>query len=104
VRVSHQLCAVREMRTKDALWGPTPLASLAEIYVMVGDYDAALDELEYLLTIPSLYSINWLRLACWRSTSSEARLLSRRQDGCAKMCANFGREFPVFAQPACGKI
>jgi len=51
------------MRTKDALWGPTPLASLAEIYVMVGDYDAALDELDYLLTIPSPYSTNWLRLA-----------------------------------------
>ena len=32
------------------------------IYTMVGEYDAALDEIEYLLSIPSLMSVPWLRL------------------------------------------
>ena len=29
---------------------------------MVGEYDAALDEIEYLLSIPSWYSVHSLRL------------------------------------------
>ena len=35
--------------SKDALDGPRRLKELAEIYVVVGEYDAALDEIEYLL-------------------------------------------------------
>ncbi len=32
------------------------------IYTMVGEYDAALDEIEYLLSIPSVMSVPLLRL------------------------------------------
>ncbi len=38
--------------SKDAFWGPINVRYLAEIYVMVGEYDAALDQIEYLLSIP----------------------------------------------------
>jgi tetratricopeptide (TPR) repeat protein len=48
--------------SKDALIGPVRIWDLAEIYTMVGEYDAALDEIEYLLSIPSLMSVPWLRL------------------------------------------
>ncbi|MFW6085356.1 MAG: tetratricopeptide repeat protein, partial [Gemmatimonadota bacterium] len=46
----------------DAFYGPRRIASLADIYVMVGEYEAALDRLEYLLSIPSLKSANLLRV------------------------------------------
>ncbi len=36
---------------KDALEGPWFVAALAEVYVMVGEFDAAIDQLEYLLSI-----------------------------------------------------
>jgi tetratricopeptide (TPR) repeat protein len=39
--------------SKDALLGPDFLADLAEIYTRVGDYDSALDKLEYLMEIPA---------------------------------------------------
>jgi len=47
----------------DALDGPGLVQSLAQIYVMVGDYDSAIDQLEYLLSIPSQnISIPYLRI------------------------------------------
>jgi len=46
----------------DAAEGPFTLMALAEIYVMVGDYDAAIDELEYLMSIPAEISVHTLRL------------------------------------------
>ncbi len=48
--------------SKDALTGPDRLDDLTIIYIMVGEYDAALDQIEYLLSIPSYISISWLRL------------------------------------------
>jgi TolB-like protein/Flp pilus assembly protein TadD/predicted Ser/Thr protein kinase len=53
--------AVREGRravellpvSKDALEGPERALDLARIYAMVGDYDAAMDQLTYLLSIPA---------------------------------------------------
>jgi serine/threonine-protein kinase len=48
--------------SKDAADGPDAVENLAEIYTMVGEYDAALDRLEYLLSIPSTVSIPYLRL------------------------------------------
>ncbi len=48
--------------SKDAMIGPFRVADLAEIYTMVGEYDAALDEIEYLLSIPSEMSVPLLRL------------------------------------------
>ncbi len=40
--------------TRDAMSGPTRIENLARIYVMVGEYDAALDKLEFLLSIPRM--------------------------------------------------
>jgi TolB-like protein/Flp pilus assembly protein TadD/predicted Ser/Thr protein kinase len=62
--------AVREGRkavellsiSMDAAGGTYPIFSLAETYVMVGDYDEAIDELEHLLSIPSQVSVPLLRL------------------------------------------
>jgi len=48
--------------SKDALMGPKRVRDLAEIYTMVGEYDAALDEIEYVLSIPSWWSVQDLRL------------------------------------------
>jgi serine/threonine-protein kinase len=48
--------------SKDPLIGPYRVWDLAEIYTALGEYDAALDELEYLLSIPSYMSVPWLRL------------------------------------------
>jgi len=48
--------------SKDAYDGPARLADLALIYVMVGQYDAALDQIEHLLSIPSAISVSLLRL------------------------------------------
>ncbi len=47
----------------DAAEAPYTLMMLAEIYVMVADNDAAIDELEHLLSIPSKISVPMLRLA-----------------------------------------
>ena len=48
--------------SKDALTGPSRVEDLALIYVVVGEYDAALDQMEYLLSIPSDFSVPYLRL------------------------------------------
>jgi len=48
-------------RSKDAFGGPEWVQNLAQIYVMVGEFDAALDQLEYLLSIPSWVTIPVLR-------------------------------------------
>jgi serine/threonine-protein kinase len=47
---------------KDAIHGPEFVENLASIYTAVGEYDAALDELEYLLSIPSHLSAASLRV------------------------------------------
>jgi serine/threonine-protein kinase len=39
--------------SKDALQGPDLINNLAQIYVEVGEHEAALDQIEYLLSIPS---------------------------------------------------
>ncbi|MFB0555280.1 MAG: tetratricopeptide repeat protein, partial [Phycisphaerae bacterium] len=48
--------------TKDAWVGQLRVGDLAQIYVMVGEFDAAIDQLEYLLSIPGPLSIPLLRL------------------------------------------
>jgi tetratricopeptide (TPR) repeat protein len=48
--------------SEDALVGPDVLRTLAETYVMVGEYDAAIDQLDYLLSIPSRVSVPLLRV------------------------------------------
>jgi TolB-like protein/Tfp pilus assembly protein PilF/predicted Ser/Thr protein kinase len=51
--------------SKDAYSGPDLVRNLAEIYVMLGEYDAAFDQIEYLLSIPSRFSVPLLRLEPW---------------------------------------
>ncbi|UCC98765.1 MAG: hypothetical protein JSW66_02500, partial [Phycisphaerales bacterium] len=48
--------------SKEAYGGTFRVESLARIYVMVGDFDAAIDQLELLLSIPARMSIPLLRL------------------------------------------
>jgi tetratricopeptide (TPR) repeat protein len=48
--------------SKDAFSGPVTVRDLAVIYAMVGQYDAALDEIEYLLSITGWWSVQNLRL------------------------------------------
>jgi hypothetical protein len=62
--------AVREGRlsvdlmpvSKEAYKGSYRVRDLATIYVMVGEHDAALDQVEYLLSIPASFSVQTLRL------------------------------------------
>ncbi len=48
--------------SKDAIYGPDAIQYLAFIYVLVGEKDAALDQIEYLLSIPSSLSVSLLRI------------------------------------------
>ena len=62
--------AIREARkavellpvSKDAYSGVNRVWTLAAVYTMVGEHDAAIDQLEYLLSIPSWASAWDLRL------------------------------------------
>ncbi|MHC4143639.1 MAG: protein kinase domain-containing protein [Planctomycetota bacterium] len=49
--------------SKEALRGAHRIEDLARIYVMVGEFDAAIDQLEFLLSKPGEMSIPLLRLA-----------------------------------------
>jgi serine/threonine protein kinase len=68
--LGHKEEAIREGKkgvellpvSKDAIDAPTFVQILAQIHVMVGDYDSAIDQLEYLLSIPSYISIPYLRI------------------------------------------
>lgn len=53
-----EMCPV----SKDAMRGPHRVEDLARIYVMVGDFNAAIDQIEELLSIPSELSIPLLQL------------------------------------------
>jgi len=48
--------------TRNAWWGTLPIEFLANIYVMVGDDDVALDQIEFLLSVPGRLSIPILQL------------------------------------------
>ncbi|MHC4696687.1 MAG: hypothetical protein ACYTFA_08100 [Planctomycetota bacterium] len=48
--------------SKDAVLGPHPVEDPAFIYTLAGEYDAALDQIEHLLSIPSWLSVPLLRL------------------------------------------
>jgi len=66
---------------KDAWRGPFLVKDLARIYVMVGEYDTAIDQLEYLLSIPGEISIPFLKLdPVWKPLGDNPRfqkILSR---------------------------
>jgi len=60
--------------TRDAVTGPNRVLDLARIYVMVGEYEAAIDQIEYLLSIPSPMSAALLRVdPFWDPLRSYAR-------------------------------
>jgi serine/threonine protein kinase/tetratricopeptide (TPR) repeat protein len=60
--------------TKNSWWGTFPIEFLANIDVMVGDYDAALDQIQYLLSVPGRLSINILKLdPAWKSLHNHPR-------------------------------
>ena len=67
--------------SQDAFSSPRAYVELARIYVMVGQCDSAVDELEYVLSIPSTLSVPGLRVdPTWRpldSNSRFARLLQK---------------------------
>ncbi len=74
--------AIREGRTgmallpvsRDGITGPDRVLDLGRIYVMVGDYEAAIDQLEYVLSIPSGVSAALLRVdPFWDPLRSNAR-------------------------------
>ena len=46
----------------DALSGPPNVVNLAEVYAILGDADAAVEQIEYLLSIPSSMIPQWLRV------------------------------------------
>jgi len=48
--------------SKDAFDAPFYVQTLAQIYTIVGEYDAAVDQLEILLSVPSQLSVHSLRL------------------------------------------
>ena len=61
--IEHGRRAVELMPvSKDASNGPLRLGDLVEVYIMVGEYDAAIDQLEILLSIPSWISPSLLKL------------------------------------------
>jgi serine/threonine-protein kinase len=68
--LGHKEEAIREGKsalkllpvTKEAMGGTYRVEDLARIYVMVGEFDAAIDQLEFLLSIPGEMSIPLLRL------------------------------------------
>jgi len=48
--------------SRDAMRGPHRVEDLARIYVMVGEYDMAIEKLEFLLSVPGELSIPLIRL------------------------------------------
>ncbi len=48
--------------SRDAVIGPEGVQALAQVYTMIGDYEAAIDQLELLLSMPSLVSVPVLRI------------------------------------------
>ena len=47
--------------SRDAYWGAIRLQQLAVVYVMVGDYDAALEKVEFLLSVPAGLTVPMLK-------------------------------------------
>jgi serine/threonine-protein kinase len=61
--------------SRDAYQGPYHVEALARIYVMVGEHEAALDELESLVANPSWFSVSLFRLdPLWGALSDHPRL------------------------------
>ncbi|MFQ5629479.1 MAG: protein kinase [bacterium] len=60
--------------SKDAIMGPVHLEWLAQVYTIVGEYDAATDQLEYLLSIPTHLTVPLLKIEpAWASLRQHPR-------------------------------
>jgi TolB-like protein/Tfp pilus assembly protein PilF/predicted Ser/Thr protein kinase len=60
--------------SKEAYKGIFRVEDLARVYVMVGEYNAAIDQLEFLLSIPGRLSIPWLHVdPTWAPLRDNAR-------------------------------
>jgi hypothetical protein len=60
--------------SRDGVTGPNRVIDLARIYVMVGEHEAAIDQIEYLLSIPAPISAALLRVdPFWDPLRSYAR-------------------------------
>jgi len=60
--------------SKEFWRGPYRVKDLAQVYVMVGEYDKALDNIEYLLSIPGELSIPLLKIdPVWAPLDSHPR-------------------------------
>ena len=61
-------------RLYNAATGKIPIIDLAYTYVLVGEFDKALDKIEYLLSVPSPMSIPLLKLdSRWKPLMSHPR-------------------------------
>ena len=60
--------------SKDAFYGIPYVEDLAYIYALAGEREAALEQLEHLLSIPSWFSVPWIELdPRWRSLRGHPR-------------------------------
>jgi TolB-like protein/Flp pilus assembly protein TadD len=80
--LGHKDDAIREGKlavemipvSTDALAGPRQIENLAEIYVRVGDYDDAIEQIDYLLSIPAYISVSSLRnMPLWNPLRDNAK-------------------------------
>lgn len=73
--IRHGLLGVQLLSvSRDAVTGPNRVLDLARIYVMVGEHEAAIDQIEYLLSIPAPMSAALLRVdPFWDPLRSYAR-------------------------------
>ena len=68
--------------SKDAMRGPFRIEVLALIYVMVGEFDEAIDKLEYLLKIPGQLSIPLLKIdPAWKPLRNHPRFKKLIESG-----------------------
>jgi serine/threonine protein kinase/tetratricopeptide (TPR) repeat protein len=68
--------------SKEAYRGIFRVEDLARVYVMAGEYDAAIDQLEFLLSIPGRLSIPWLRVdPIWAPLRDNARFQKLLEGG-----------------------
>jgi tetratricopeptide (TPR) repeat protein len=71
--------------TEDALLYPVVLSDMAEVYILAGNHDRAIETLERLLSMPFVYSVNTLKLDPkfdpLRDHPDFQALLTKYQDG-----------------------
>jgi TolB-like protein/Flp pilus assembly protein TadD len=70
--------------SRDALFGPHLIVDLASIYAKTGEHDAAMDQIEYVLSVPSEVSVHLLRLnPRWRVLHDHPRYRALTSDATA---------------------